>query len=825
MTEKLRQYVSSSLCPFINSNYFTLKDLNRLRRRAAPYTREEEIMLVFGTYRLHGEVLEIAAAQAVHAMMSHGISQPLVDTAVSYNNTNEIKALVSRYPNILIGTKLQKANQVEQDLQKEKQNYGSNLYRALLHKHMPVSAYLILVQAKAAGKIKEVGISNYSAQEIRNLVAALKALDQAGELPIALSDAIPDVCQNEFHPFLQTTVPQVCNELGIRFEAHSVHTMLNEYPDEILSSGSAGQVAIAFALHRGGGSVVFNSANYEHVLEDLDIITLNEACLNQLDALKHKVTFARYPGSDTARFDPTFTMHLETVIYGSGFVDLPDAQIHNVIAPRIHADMKIVEIGGIPSNFANGIPRIDFKCEKSLHAHLTLANALFVGENGETIVFHNDEGRNTNSKISRLREVLRKIRRAYWEHHREIKYKTKPRTCKLRAIEDPEALPVEIPDPAMLQPFIDLIAEARALPEHAIRLERGVLFPDGRLDFCKQVAQPSFPQLCEAVLRSGIVKHFLIGNNLALADDTGGEREAALIKLIEKSKGIETFYLAGNAINQDQIKSIAEAFCSAKDARYLWLKMNPIKTGSFYLGKMLRANPRIELLDLFNTGQCNDGVNALLHGLKEEREIPKSGLKHLYLDINAITDGNTVAQIVAQLPHLESISLNVNQLRDKGVAEFCDGLLALKTPPPLARLVLGSNGCTDEVLPKLTDLVRHLPNLAILQLGSYKSTKFFKQQANEFTSFDRMLDLARAVAANVTSDVNLFGFQNAYTSDDASELVLAIGNLGLQTIGKQDNTKGTSTIMSKQLNQLLGTPIGVQPAPVKYIQSVYRNNM
>lgn len=367
-------------------------------------------MLVFGTYRLHGEVLDIAAAQAVHAMTRHGISQPLVDTAVSYNNTESIKALVSRYSNIRVGTKLRKADRVEQDLQKEKHKYGSQLYRALLHKHMPVSAYLILVRAKAADQIKEIGISNYSAHQIRDLVAALTALDQAGDLPIALCDAIPDVCQNKFHPFLQTTVPQVCKELGIRFKAHSIHTMLDEYPDEIVKSslGTTGQVAIAYALQRGSGSVAFSSANYEHVLIDLDVITLDEATLSQLDALKQKLTYARYPGSDTARFDPTFA-HPESPSYGSGFVDLPEAYICSVIALQIRADIKSVETGANPSNFANGIPRVDFKNEKCLRAHLTLANALFVDENGKTIVFHYDECKDMDSKIARLKDVLCKI--------------------------------------------------------------------------------------------------------------------------------------------------------------------------------------------------------------------------------------------------------------------------------------------------------------------------------------------------------------------------------------------------------------------------------
>eukprot|EP00526_Cylindrotheca_closterium_P008577 CAMPEP_0113623920 /NCGR_PEP_ID=MMETSP0017_2-20120614/12323_1 /TAXON_ID=2856 /ORGANISM="Cylindrotheca closterium" /LENGTH=833 /DNA_ID=CAMNT_0000533919 /DNA_START=59 /DNA_END=2560 /DNA_ORIENTATION=+ /assembly_acc=CAM_ASM_000147 len=833
-------------------------------------------MISFGTYKLKHEVLEIASAQAIHQMMQHGISQPLLDTAVSYGNSSVIQKMMTQYPNIRIGTKLRKATTVIQDLAEERAKYGDRLYRVLLHKHMPVTAYLTLVRAKAKGEICEIGVSNYSSQQLKDLVSELQELDKKGQLPLTFHDAIPDICQNEFHPFLQTTVPQLCKELGIQFEAHSIHTMVDEYPSyeelaqsvygnkQVQSQASAeekfptaAQLAMAYALQMGGGSVVFNSSNYAHVLENLNIRNVDEKVLAKLhDILSKKKAYARYPGSDTTRFEANFPSTSSDSMKSSGFVDLPTEYIREVIAPQLRSDALVLDKEeGTLSKYANGIPHLYFKDPKNLKAHLVLAESLFLDEEtGKTKVFHSNKEKQELCLLNKSKHLLTKIRRKLEEDRAATKARAKPKTCKYRAVEDPEALPVDIPEPEVLQPFIEMIAQSETLPTHPIRQERGVLFPDGRMDFCKQVAQPSFVQLCDAVIKSKIVKHFLIGNNLALANDNAGERTDALVRLINESKGIETYYLAGNGIDQDQIQHIADALSKNQGARYCWFKMNPIKTGSFHLGAMLAKNPRIEVLDLFNTGQEDSGIQAFIEGFDS---IPKrastvtSGLKHLYLDINAISNGKLLAEVVLRFPSLESFFINVNALGDEGMGDFCDHLLQEggNKLPPLKRLVLGSNGCTDNVLPKLTELVRILPTLRLLQLGSYRSTKFFQHKNNRFSSSDLLLDLAKSLASHCkdSDEKGFFGVQHTYTGDNVQDLINILVETGLVVNGfgfshqlqKTDyhyveekiaeegvmTNEKYHTSTSKQLNELLGTPFNLQPEPVEYIQSVYRNTM
>ena len=140
----------------------------------------EDDLFVFGTYRLKHEVLEIAASQAIHLMTQHGIAQPLIDTAVSYNNAPVIASILQKFPHVRVGTKLHKAQTLEHDLEEQMRLYGQRLYRVLLHRFMPHHKYLLLVQAKAKGKIAKIGVSNYTKEQLQSLVDFLKDCEANG---------------------------------------------------------------------------------------------------------------------------------------------------------------------------------------------------------------------------------------------------------------------------------------------------------------------------------------------------------------------------------------------------------------------------------------------------------------------------------------------------------------------------------------------------------------------------------------------------------------------------------------------------------------------
>ncbi len=190
---------------------------------------------------------------------------------------------------------------------------------------------------------------------------------------------------------------------------------------------------------------------------------------------------------------------------------------------------------------------------------------------------------------------------------------------------------------------------------------------------------------------------------------------------------------------------MCEALSRSK-AKYVWLKMNPIKTGAFHVAVAVKINPNIELLDLFNCGICNDGLKAFYQGLITNTNAGHNhfGLKHLYLCINLIDGVDILCKVIRTLgSQLESLYLSVNPIGDVGFQLMIDNLLqctACETemsprPHPLSglrRLSIGSLGITDVSLGAIVKLVEITPGLVSIDLGSYKSTNFFQQKHNSF---------------------------------------------------------------------------------------------
>jgi Ran GTPase-activating protein (RanGAP) involved in mRNA processing and transport len=416
---------------------------------------------------------------------------------------------------------------------------------------------------------------------------------------------------------------------------------------------------------------------------------------------------------------------------------------------------------------------------------------------------------------------MRKATEERLEKVRAEKRAAFPKVCLLpgRALSYPDALPVDIPSAIE---FRDFLEELRVLPSpdgssYPRKLGKGVLFPDGRMDLCKQVIQPCFEELCNAVAANGTIRHFLLGNNVVFRDGSKEEisaRRDALLELLRTDPRIETWYLAGNGIDKDLSASLADGFKAASHVKALWLKMNPVKTGAFHFGELAAVHRSLELLDLFNTGLGDDGIQAFRDGLASQGG--SSNLRHLYLSINGISDGSAVADVVRLLPNLESLFLGVNFLRDEGA---CLVLEALKGHPNLCRLELGANAMTDASLPHLLEVVTSAPKLRALKLGSYKSTNYFGGKHNEFTNALGLVNLAQSLAylnvdggmENVDLDALEDGLKNTASACYVEGSQGLVGMKRTLQTGERDPSAYRSLL---------------HPQPfVNNIHSVYRNQM
>jgi Ran GTPase-activating protein (RanGAP) involved in mRNA processing and transport len=293
-------------------------------------------------------------------------------------------------------------------------------------------------------------------------------------------------------------------------------------------------------------------------------------------------------------------------------------------------------------------------------------------------------------------------------------------------------MPVDVTDPNEFNLFFDYLKRAEVPPQSDTIFIRGAMFPDGRMDLCKQVVGPtSIERLCDTVIESKIVKHFLLGNNVALQENE--EAGARAFARMIKASPLETLYLAGNNIGSKGIKIIAEALESNEYCKALWLKRNPIgPLGALSLNAMLKVNTTLVLLDLHNCALGDTGVANLLSG-----ELP--ALKHLYLDANGLESTGAVVTW-CQTGRPVTLFLSINRLGDQNVIELAR---ALTNNGTLKRLCLASTHLGNAGVSALVEMALTCPKLRSLDLGCYKSTGDLGEHPGNFYDDTVILDLIR----------------------------------------------------------------------------------
>jgi Ran GTPase-activating protein (RanGAP) involved in mRNA processing and transport len=324
-------------------------------------------------------------------------------------------------------------------------------------------------------------------------------------------------------------------------------------------------------------------------------------------------------------------------------------------------------------------------------------------------------------KISRLAE------------HRELWEQLKSRPIS-EQIANPKAMPVHIATSESLEPFFDflklnlpinqeVITQYNSLwipADSCLKFTRGAIYPDGRMDLCKQVVGPThIGTLMDSMRDNPNIKHFLLGNNIM---GTVGCIAVKEFLLNPHEPRIHTWYLAGNDINNIGISHLIDGLVHDTDVRELWLKRNPIRdTGMPHIQRLLETNNYIHTLDLHNTAIFDSGMKYVCDGLKKN-----TSLRKLYLDANAIGPIGVdylidyFKQIISENRiGITSLWLEMNRIGDDAMIKLVN---VLKDYKHLERLCIGSNMLTCVSMEAIYYAFKDHNNIKVLDLGMYKST-------------------------------------------------------------------------------------------------------
>ncbi len=440
------------------------------------------------------------------------------------------------------------------------------------------------------------------------------------------------------------------------------------------------------------------------------------------------------------------------------------------------------------------------------------------------------------NKEETLKNKFKEVRKTY-----QRKY-----FCELKsepisdAIINPTPMPVTVPIVDEFIPFFEHLKANTEVTIPKLEFKRGVQYNDGRMDLCKQViGPPHIEKLMESLQNNTQITHFLLGNNII---GINGAHHIAQFLNGEHKQQIKTWYLAGNKIDSDGIKLIADALKTDVVCEALWLKRNPLKTeGAKWLGEMLEINKTIKIIDLNNTGILDEGTKYIMESLKKN-----TSLRHLYLDANGITPigANYIADyfdfiVGNDIKGITSLWLDINRFDDEGIIKIANSLENYKY---LKRLYVGSNRLSDVSTKVLCDTFVNSSTLRIFDLGLYKSTADLGELPNnigdkgaehvvEFIKNNKSVEFISVLHNNISTEgVKLlsealeqndnicFMLYEQYGNNIPQETRVAIKNKLSQNILKKYNMS-LGDYFNGKLRFIKGSK------KLKNIDSIYRNRM
>lgn len=234
------------------------------------------------------------AQKSVVAALSDGYT--LIDTANAYMNEKAVgrgvKESGKKREDLYISTKLWPSEYADADRAIDETLARLDMdYVDLLFLHQPVGdyigAYKAMERAVKAGKVKSLGLSNFSIDQIKEVIDA--------------TEIKPAVVQVEAHPYYpEEELKEYLNTFGAVIMAwyplgHGDRTLVNEsiFTDLAAKYGKSNTQIILRWHEQSGNIVIPGSKNPDHIKSNIDIFDfeLTKDEMKQIDALDKNVRY------------------------------------------------------------------------------------------------------------------------------------------------------------------------------------------------------------------------------------------------------------------------------------------------------------------------------------------------------------------------------------------------------------------------------------------------------------------------------------------------------------------------------------------------------
>jgi len=828
----------------------------------------EACKLILGTYNMNEpHILQQMLEYSRLCQLS------MVDTAQLYRNEREIFDFSHRYTDCpLVGTKIHRnllpgatLHHVETLVQER--NDGCPLARVLLHNPLPLHMWRDLEQAFRLGLVQQIGICNVNLYTLQKLCS--------------VAEIKPHVIQVEFHPFLLAldstlALYEYTCQQGIQFEAHSllggsrpVMRGSKETPLVTLSNAlkvSTAEVATQLVYwvrdKAPAASLCIKASSREHLDGLLQAVKepVSSISLGQIDFEQHLTQFRIYPIDNknllTNSMDVLFHWTKFNNDVMASFLDPSEDFIQNVV-DFVNRDYDLLQSNQADANQFSGIAfnLHGNKSKGDVYLFTRVALAIFSAADEYNV---NDIPKEKNgafqlwctnlvvasatSKLKSRLKLIRKSAQLLTLTKKALKAeKIQAQNYGAESIVHPKAMPVDVSDGFLLEPFFNWLSSLTTRPITDVQFQLGALLSGGHLDMCKQVVGPvHMSKLCQAVQTAaarGIVEHFLLGNNIAFeqidsitgagaTQATTSSREegiSSMLELMRPKYGIKTWYLAGNCIDSEIVEKICAVLEENNVCKSLWLKRNPLGAeAGKSIGRLIALNKHIEVMDLHNTGLGDAGVKNL-NDADAQYSSSTSLLNYIHLGANGITSAaasDLAALFARHLDVMESIYLDINRLGDDGMVPIFEVLSRSKV---LKRICVGSNCLTDAGLETVVGAALTIPSLILLDVGFYKSTLHLGEKFNTFTSASPLIKLIqehRGIQTILVENTSLPVEQCTLLQDAArarENIFLSARQMNFHGKGERVFPKNSHTWETIQSHR--------HPKLVDDIYSIYRNNM